>query len=482
MRRDYSLWCAFLLCVFLTGCFPTVHLEPQLTPVVLRVNVLEVQSEYTVLDSYDEPATPDSLDKAMFLRYYLSADTVDTVLILMPGIFNGATNLDILARQLVAGIPHLQVWVVDRRANLLEDRSRFISSLQKRDPMIAYNYYVSNAGLENGFNAIAPNALRFMAEWGLETHLRDLHEVVKVAHESAPTVVLGGYSLGASIVSYYASFLFDEGAGQTQLDGLLLIDGGLGITGGFDREPTGLTLGPLELMPGLEELEQGTGSPYFTRAFSPDQLAKGQVSYLLARFEPDALSPGKDRAFPATNRAVLGIANDDNVGPSVIFGWSVGEPVGATLSGNLLAVLSSGQDGVYSQSVTGVARGHDYVDWTRADEVCDMDAYTRAAATFDTDSSEWYFPVRLALDVGSYEIRLEHTPDFLPTRLITLPTLAVGAERGLAPDLDTFSAYNNARPGSSLAMYVLPDYTHADIVQAESNPLVSLIQVWLSQR
>jgi pimeloyl-ACP methyl ester carboxylesterase len=52
-----------------------------------------------------------------------------------------------------------------------------------------------------------------MRRWGLEVHLRDLHELVKRARKEAKTVVLGGHSLGASLVSFYAAHTF-EGTGQ----------------------------------------------------------------------------------------------------------------------------------------------------------------------------------------------------------------------------------------------------------------------------
>jgi hypothetical protein len=128
-------------------------MEPQLAPVQLRVDVLEVATDYTIMNGYDEAATPNHLDKAMFLRYYLPTEGAKTILVLVPGIFNGATNLDILARQFVAALPNTQVWVVDRRANLLEDRGGFIKSLQQHDPMIAYDYYVTKCSATRRFSS-----------------------------------------------------------------------------------------------------------------------------------------------------------------------------------------------------------------------------------------------------------------------------------------------------------------------------------------
>ena len=78
-------------------------------------------------------------------------------------------------------------------------------------------------------------------------------------------------------------------------------------------------------------------------------------------------------------------------------------------------------------------------------------------------------------------MRLENTPGFIPNSLVTTPTLAVGAGCGLVTSLERFSAYSNARIGSAFSSYIIPDFTHLDIVQAQVNPLVAFVQRWLEQ-
>ena len=477
---------ALSLLFVLTGCLPLpqIYLDPEMPPVVYRQALEKIQTQYVRRAGYPEPNTPEAFNKALYLRYFVAGDTPQTIFVLMPGIFGGATSIDILARQLVAAIPGLEVWAVDRRANLLEDRSAIRASLLTHNPRLAYNYYIQDLATPQGFNLLPPDDVRFMAQWGLEVHLKDLHEIVKQAHLQAPRVILGGHSLGGSMVSYYAAFDFLDGPGYTHLDGLVLIDGALGRTGGFDREPKGLNLGPIELIPGLEGLQANRGSPYFTFGITPEFYARREVAALLARFDPSGLSPGGWVDFPATNLAVVGIREDDQYGSSTVFSSSVGEIVGATFAGNLTAVLLGGAEGVYSQTVTGVAKGYDFVDWTKGDpheEHADLNQVVNAWATSDTNRSEWYFPIRLAIDIGQYDVRLENTPGFIPSRLVTTPTLAVGAARGLVTNLESFSAYSNARVGSAFSSYVIPDFTHLDIVQAEFNPLVGFFQRWLEQ-
>jgi pimeloyl-ACP methyl ester carboxylesterase len=472
-----------LFLVLLPSCLPipTVQLPPDVPPVSFRVAPSSVRIDYISLPGYDEPSTPDEYDRALYLRYFLPNETPDTVLIIAPGIFGGAASVDILARQLVAATPGLEVWAVDRRANLLEDLSVMETSLKTRNPQPAYDYYVTNYGTETGFNPVPPEDVRFMVDWGLEVHLRDLHEIVKQAEATAPRVILAGHSLAGAIVGYYAAFKFPDGAGYTHLDGLVLIEGALGRTGGFDREPSGLNLGPLELIPGTEGLREGRGSPYLTFGLRPQFYARREAMAMIARFVPDELYTGDIYSFPLTNRAALGIGESNLYGPSTVFSSTLGKASNATFGGNLTAVILAGGQGIYSQSVTGVAEGHEFVDWDKTNALSDIDEVAKSWTNAYTNRSEWYFPIRLALDIGQYDVSLENTPDFIPNRLVTVPTLAVGGGRGLAQSLEAFSAYSNARVGSLFSSYVIPNFTHLDIVQATNNPLVGIFQAWVKQ-
>ncbi len=480
-----------LLLVLLTGCLPIpdVRVDLNLPPATYRFAPERVRTEYVSVPGYPAPNTPERLNRALYVRYFTPKldEPTETVLILVPGIFGGATTMDILARQLVASQPGLEVWAVDRRANLLEDRRATVESLHTGDPYTAYDYYVENRGKEDGFKAMPPEEVSFLAFWGLDVHLRDLHELVKRAEESAGTVILGGHSLGASMAALYAAYDFGaEGAqdlGDDHVDGLLLIDGTLGRTGAFSREG-GFSVGPIELVPDVASLETGQGNPYFTLAFAPHTFARSEAKVLLARFAPDALAPKKISDFPITNFAAAGLGIDERYEFSPAFGASVGEPVGATYDGNLFAFLSEGAKGARSRSVSGVAEGYDAVRWERGDpmsERTDLRTLLRAQVSADTNFNEWYFPIRLLLDMSRLDLTLSDEPGFVPNSEVDTPTLAVGVSRGLVPSLDGFSAYNNARASVFFSAYVLPGLTHVDIVTAEDNPMVPLFGRWLGQ-
>ncbi|MDQ3398239.1 MAG: hypothetical protein M3511_10815 [Deinococcota bacterium] len=478
----------FLGLLVLPACLPIPDTRQglELPEPLYQLPPEQVRVDYLTLPGYPEPHTPTRYNRAAYLRYYAGPEPAGTVIVLMPGIFGGAASLDIYARQLVAAGEGLEVWAVDRRANLLEDRAVYLESLRTGNPRLAYDYYVTNAGKEGGFVPLAPQEVPFLAFWGLEVHLHDLDAVVRRARESATRVVLGGHSLGASIVSLYAAYDFGEPGrqepGYRAIDGLILIDGSLGRTGGYAIDDPSFRIGPLTLIPSIAELEAGLASPYFNWVGrTPYSSARQEAAALLALYDPEGLSPGGLFDFPVTNRAATGLMIDDHYASSTVFSASVGRALHAKVAGNLAAVLLGGWEGVSSQSVVGVAPGYDYVDWERGDkarERTDLDSLLKALAMPEANFTEWYFPVRLLLDLSRLDPRLGEE-GFVPSRTVPTPTLAVGAGRGLVSSLDSFSAYMNARPEAPFSAYILPGLTHHDIVMAEHNPLVPLSLLWL---
>jgi len=471
--------------LFLTSCLPIPDVRTDLSVPApdYRMAPAEVQAEYVTLAGFEAPATPARYNRTYYLRYFAPSEPSRTVLILMPGIYGGAANFDVLARQLVASTPELEVWAVDRRANALEDRSASLASLRTGDPMIAYNYYVRNRGTPEGFNPIPADELPFMRRWGLEAHLRDLHEVVKRAEEVAETVILGGHSLGASLASFYAAFRFEDGVGDAHLDGLVLLDGTLGRTGAFGITES-LVLGNWEILPNAVGFDEGRGPPYTPLGSDPSFFAEQEVMDVLAALEPHALSPGGFYSFPITNLAVAGLQVDRDFVLSPVFSASVGEPVGARYGGNVVAFLLGGWRGRSSRTVAGVAPGFDAVRWSPgnpAHEPTDLAAFAGSNARTYANVNEWYFPLRLLVDMSALGLDLSEEEGFVPHHEVTAPTLAVGAGRGLVDSLDGFSGYSNLRAGALFSSYIVPGYAHLDLIAARDNPVVPLFSRWLGQ-
>ena len=147
------------------------------------------------------------------------------MLVLVPGFIGGAGDFRLIGREIVSRVPDLQVWALDRRSNLLEDTSVFAGG----DPDKAFDYYLRFQPVDGRrFQPVNGQDLPFTRQWGLDLALRDLRRVILTARaEGARKVILGGHSLGASTAVAYSTWDFTGRRGFEDVDGLVLIDGGL---------------------------------------------------------------------------------------------------------------------------------------------------------------------------------------------------------------------------------------------------------------
>ncbi len=478
-----SLGIALILILLLSGCLPIpqVNYNLDLAQINYQHSPLSIQTQYLELAGFKEKHSPEKYNKAIYTRYYLPTDDAKKVLVLVPGIFAGSADLAIIARQLVAAIPNFEVWVIDRRANLLEDRSEFQKAVAERNPDIAYEYYIKNYNKENGYKSLSPEDTIFISHWTLDVHLKDMHEIIKHAEKNFDKVFLGGHSLGASIVGFYAAYNFASigfDPGFEHIDGLFLIDGVLGRTGAYDRAPDGIGLGLWEILPGEESLKSESALPYMPNL--EYSYLKSEVLKLYARYKPNDMAKAEFYDFPITNRAALGASIDDDYSSSIVFSTSAGRALGAEFSGNVAALLLGDIEGVYSKSLVGVAKDSDFVTWQN-DEFVDIDSLAKNSVSKIANQHEWYFPLRLLLDISKNDIALEHSPNYIPNKDVKAPTLAIGAGRGLVRNLDGFLAYTNTRLDSQFSLFIIPNFTHLDMIRAENNPVVSLFKIWLER-
>lgn len=165
---------------------------------------------------------PAQYDRVAVQRFGRAA--ADTVLILAPGKYSGAGALSLLARDLAARVPSLQVWTVDRREQGMEDNAVMAAG----DAAQALEYYLHGASVDGRtFSPPPATDVGYMGRWGLARAVEDLRAVVRRARASGRRVLLGGYSLGASVAEAYACWDFGGRAGARDLAGLVLIDGGM---------------------------------------------------------------------------------------------------------------------------------------------------------------------------------------------------------------------------------------------------------------
>ena len=500
---------SYLFCILivstLSSCLPipTTRQPLNVPTVEFDINPESVLRETVFVEGFQEPHTPSDYNGSLVTKYARAAAKLakvdpakfdpaktlaKTIVVMMPGIYGGSNTLEPIARQLVAANNSLEVWIVDRRANLLEDIEGIRESIAAKDGTLAYDYYVKNYGQVNGYQPPKSDDVAFMQYWGLEVHLADLHAVILQAAQESEELYLLGHSLGASMVSFYTAFEVDDNhIGEDFLDGLILLDGVLGRTGGFNGiQWFGGFGGGLEIASSQNGDEgvtlQGlTGFDTYIPNLTQEFVARASAA-LLARFDPEGISPLYD--FPVTNRAAFGVGFDDSFETSTVFGVSVGEIKDASVAGNIIPFLLDGDIGAFSKSLVGVQEGAETVSWDKtlnAIEVCDIDAFAKNHSGPEVNFNEWYFPVEFMLDIAGYDMTLENTANFIATSEVSVPTLAMGAERGLIQSLDTFSAYTNLRAGSLVSTVIIDNFTHGDILCAEVNPATTIVLSWLEQ-
>ena len=349
---------------------------------------------------------PDGPGPAKFNRVFVhrfGRASGDKVLVLMPGTQGGAGDFTLTARFLTRHIEGLQVWAIDRRTQALEDTSVFRRAAQGEATLQeAFDYYLGwldGASPPDHFRFLNGGDFPFARRWGMKIAIRDARAVVEKARQGGRrSVVLGGHSLGASLALAYAAWDFSGRPGYRDLDGLVLIDGGLlGSFDAYDLHQAKQAISDLETENPFTDL-LGLHLPEAAGVFAEigglySRLSPTESATTLQGFSllPDEFNP----PFPVTNRALLGHAFDRET-----------SPLDPSLHVNAGGLEATGDPRDWSDGgVTPVAR------------------IAEIFGQEPSNSIEWYFPKRLTIDtngadqlrrnaVARYlELRLTHTPD-----------------------------------------------------------------------
>ena len=334
-------------------------------------------AEISWMDGYDDPATPDHLDRVGVLK--IGPEGARNVLVLNPGTSSSAAYFKPLAEDVVRETQgRWQVWAVERRENQLEDHS--VLDEAKRGaatPQRLFDYYLGwlvNPSVTDHIELIPDASVSFARGWGMKVEVEDLRRVVAAARERGRRVVMGGHSLGGSITTAYATWDFKGKPAATELSGLVYIDGG--------SNPTPVT--PEQAAQSLEALQGG--SPWLAFGGIPSPFlgifsATGSTGTVVS---PNAVSLGW--SFPLlpanlkppvqpTNEAQFGYAVDADTSPPSL--------IAAQVNAGRLAP-------------SGTPRG-----WERAGEITPIQRYAAmlsGTGVSGADGTAWYHPVRLTID------------------------------------------------------------------------------------
>ena len=376
----------------------------------------QVPVRFERLAGYDEPTTPTKYDKVGIIQ--TGPRNATNVLVLVPGTSASAAYFEPLAKDIVRATRGWQVWAVERRENLLEDHTMLDRAKQgKATLQQLFDYYlgfVDDPSITTHFQFIDDADVAFARNWGMRVAVEDLRRVVEKAKRLGGRVVLGGHSLGGSIVTAYATWDFGGKAGADDLSGLVFVDGG--------SSPTAMS--PEQATASLQTL--ASGSPWLTfggiRApYAGLFMAVGSTGTHLdpngqGELQTWPLLPANLKApAPTTNVAGYGYALDVKTSPPG---------------------LRAAQAHLGQLAATGDPRG-----WDRHGALTPIQRYASmfsGTGLRGLDGTAWYHPQRLTNDAGAVaegnanpaqavlDVHATHGHD-LPRRLLIY---AFGAELG----------------------------------------------------
>lgn len=410
-------------------------------------------------------------------------DDSENVLVLLPGTSAGAAYFTPVALDIVDALEGWQVWSVDRRENLLEDRSvlddRAAGDATTQETFDYYLGWLGDDTISEHFEPVGGTggdeaSVDFAREWGMAVAIDDLYAVVEEAASLGGDVVLGGHSLGGSITVAYATWDFDGRAGAENLAGLALIDGGSGAGQAPTVEEAQAELADLETGPAFNDIV-GLGLPWAAGVFNalgstaavlePDEPSIGYASPLI----PDNLKP----PVAPTNAAQYGYALDLDTSPDGLELVEMhigrladsGDPRGWVDDG-LVPVERA------ARMFSGLVEGAD------GDEALGV------------DGTAWYHPRRLSIDSGAVNGGIENpAQDVLHVRAIhgtelDLPIYALETSFGAGRVLNgaRLLADQSGIPDSDLTLVDESDrLTHTDPMGVETaqNPLAETLVPFL---
>ncbi len=249
------------------------------------------------------------------------------------------------------------------------------------------------AEFHNHYEPVPNSLVEFAKQWGLARTVEDLKVVIEKAKALGGKVVLGGHSLGGSVVTAYATWNFGGQPGAKGLSGLVYDDGGSGPASIKTEAEATAALAKLDepgetpwlAFGGISAPDLGlfsiTGSTLTTvEPKGPSQLEK------FAFLPEDLRAPAKDS--PATNEAGFGFSVNSKTSPL-----------------SLAAAQIHGGEGVEETAETDGLHG-----WNGANALTPVSRYAEmlsGAGLREASGSEWYFPARLTLDTGAVNNGIE---------------------------------------------------------------------------
>jgi len=343
-------------------------------------------SQVIWMNGFASPGTPAKYDKVGVIKVTPGSGVAKNVIVFEPGTSAAAAYFVPLAEWIVQTVPGWQVWAIQRRESLLEDQSELkLAKEHKASATQLFDYYLGFIGnskityhMPGSYLTLAP---AYAKQWGLNVAVNDVRIVLAAAHKLGGKVVLGGHSLGGSVVTAYATWDFGGKPGADGLAGLVYDDGGSG-----PAESAG------NAKSALQSLDAAQTSPWLTFGQFPAPYAGlfNDTGALGVLQDPNAPSLGqKFPLLPADLKPSVPVTNEGQYGYALNY---------KTSPSSLLAAQGHIGTGISSHTIDG------YHTWNGAGALTPI---TRFATMFgapeelNAAGTEWYFPQRLTDDEGA---------------------------------------------------------------------------------
>jgi len=240
------------------------------------------------------------------------------------------------------------------------------------------------AKYHNHYEPVPEPLVGFAKRWGMDRTVEDLKLVIEKAKAMGGKVVLGGHSLGGSVVTAYATWDFGGHPGAEGLSGLVYDDGG----------SSPLAMSKSEAETALGKLDEPSETPWlaFGGIPAPDLGLFSATATALTTVEPDG--PSQLEAFPFLpedlKSPIKPVTNEAGYGYSVNVGTSPESLIAAQIHGGTGVEETAEGDGLHGWNGTGAL--------TPVKRYAEMLAGTGLR---EASGTEWYFPARLTLDTGA---------------------------------------------------------------------------------
>jgi hypothetical protein len=371
----------------------------------------------TWMRSVAASATPARYDRVGVIK--VGRRSARNVLVLEPGTSAGAGYFVPLAQWIVSRAPGWQVWSVERRENLLEDQSELNLAKQHRVSAVQlfdyYLGYLADPRITHHIRPVPDARVPFARAWGMSVAVHDLRTVIDAARRLGGRVVLGGHSLGGSVITAYATWNFGGRPGADQLAGLVYDDGGSAtpaITAAAARTE-------------LRNLAHSTPWLAFSGVPAPELGLFSAVGSTVALVAPSQSSLSQSFPLtPATLRPPVAATN------LAAFGYDTD-----TKTSKLVFAVQA-HLGELNPRVSPAG-------WLRAGAITPITRYAAmlsGAGMRNVDGAEWYFPQRLTDDTAAVD-----QGNANPAQKVLVLRATMGHRLPRSLRIYAFGAYGGAR-------------------------------------